>query len=504
MDFFTVLLSLLFPFLWAFLHILISNKISRSSKHLPPGPSPLPVIGNILDLGNNPHQSLTNLSKRYGPIMTLKLGTITTIVISTVAMAKEVLHTNDLVFSSRTVPDSVSSLGHDRVSVVWISASAKWRSLRRACSTELFSPKRLDSTQSLRQKKMQELLDVVEGRCKKGEAVDIGKAAFTTALNSISNTFFSMDLAYYSSDRAQEFKDTIWGIMEEAGRPNIVDYFPVFRGLDPQGVRARMDYYFGKLLKFFDGIVEEKLRLRSLKAESEITNDVMDSFLNLLINSQLTREEVLHLFLDLFAAGIDTTSSTVEWAMAELIHNPEKLVKTKQELQHVIGKNGKLEESRISELPYLNAVVKETLRLHPPVPFLIPRKSDNDVQVGGFVVPKNSQILVNVWAMGRDSRVWKEPDSFEPERFMEGHDHHKVDFKGRDFEFIPFGAGRRICPGLPLANRSVHLMLVALLNHFDWILEDDLKPKEMDMSDKFGLTLKKSQPLRAVPTKLRT
>ncbi|KAK4269706.1 hypothetical protein QN277_022829 [Acacia crassicarpa] len=502
MDLFTVLLFLLCPFLSAILLTFISKKFSRSSKLLPPGPSPLPLIGNIFDLGNKPHESLFNLSKRYGPIMTLKLGTKTTIVISSFEMAKQVLHNNDLAFSSRTVPDTAASLGHDKVSVVWMSASAKWRSLRRACSTELFSPKRLDSTQSLRQKKAQELLDFVEEQCKKGEAVDIAEAAFTTALNSISNTFFSMDFACYSSDKSQEFKDTIWGIMVEAGTPNVVDYFPVFRGLDPQGARKRMDYYFGKLLKFFDGILDEKLRLRASKTESEISNDVMDSFLNHMIDGQLTREEVLHLFLDLFAAGIDTTSATVEWAMAELMHNPEKLAKVKQELQQVLGEHGKFEESKIPELPYLNAVMKETLRLHPPVPFLIPRKSENDVQVGGFVVPKNSEILVNVWAMGRDSRVWKEPYSFEPERFLDGQDHHGVDFKGRDFELIPFGAGRRICPGMPLANRSLHFMLVTLLHNFDWVLENGLKAKEMDMSDKFGLDLKKAQPLRAVPTRL--
>lgn len=187
--------------------------------------------------------------------------------------------------------------------------------------------------------------------------------------------------------------------------------------------------------------------------------------------------------------------------MAELMHNPQKMSKAKQEIQRVLGKNCKFEETRISELPYLNAVVKETLRLHPPVPFLLPRKSKSEECVGGFAVPKNSQILVNAWAIGRDSRVWKEPNSFEPERFMEGHDHHEIDFKGRDFELIPFGAGRRICPGLHLANRAVHLMLVTLLNNFGWTLENGLKSEEMDMRDQSGVTLKKAQPLRAVPTR---
>ncbi len=181
--------------------------------------------------------------------------------------------------------------------------------------------------------------------------------------------------------------------------------------------------------------------------------------------------------------------------MAELLHNPEKMAKLRKELKEVFGKDGLVQESDISKLNYLRAVVKETLRLHPPAPFLVPHKAENDVEMCGFTVPRNAQILVNVWAMGRDSSIWPDPNLFLPERFLE----KDIDFKGSDFELIPFGAGRRICPGLPLANRMVHLMLASLVHCFNWKLADEMKPEDIDMTETFGITLHKAEPLRAIP-----
>ena len=201
---------------------------------------------------------------------------------------------------------------------------------------------------------------------------------------------------------------------------------------------------------------------------------------------------------DLFLAGTDTTSGTIEWAMAELLHNPEKMAKAQRELQEVLGKDGIVQESDISKLPYFQAIVKETFRLHPPGPLLAPHKAESDVEIRGFTVPKNSQVLVNVWAIGRDPSTWSNPNAFVPERFL-GCD---IDVKGRDFELIPFGAGRRICLGLPLAHRMVHLILASLLHSYAWKLDDGMKPADMDMNEKLGLTLHKVQPLRAIPIKV--
>lgn len=182
--------------------------------------------------------------------------------------------------------------------------------------------------------------------------------------------------------------------------------------------------------------------------------------------------------------------------MAELLRNPEKLSKARAELDQVIGKGNPVEESDVSRLPYLQAVIKETFRLHPVVPLLLPRKAEIDVEIGGFTIPKGAQIMVNAWAIGRDEGIWEDPYSFKPERFLGS----EIDVRGRSFELIPFGAGRRICPGLPLALRMLPLMLGTLIHSFDWKLENGLKPKDVDMNDKFGITLEMAKPLRAVPS----
>ncbi|XP_042028370.1 cytochrome P450 76T24-like [Salvia splendens] len=204
---------------------------------------------------------------------------------------------------------------------------------------------------------------------------------------------------------------------------------------------------------------------------------------------------------DLLVAGTDTSSSTVEWAMTELIRNPHKMTKLRNEIKSFMSENGKeqVQESDIPLLPYLQAVVKETFRLHPAAPFLIPRKANSDVEINGYIVPTNAQILINVWASGRDSRIWKNPNEFLPERFL--NENEGVDFKGRDFELIPFSAGRRICPGLPLADRMVHQMLATFVGNYKWRLEY-MKPEEMEMNENFGISLQKAIPLKAIPTKL--
>ena len=198
---------------------------------------------------------------------------------------------------------------------------------------------------------------------------------------------------------------------------------------------------------------------------------------------------------DLFTAGTETTASTLEWAMAELLHNPKALLESQRELKQIIGEWNLVEESDVARLPYLQAIVKETLRLHPSVPLLLPRTAEVDVELHNFIVPKGAQVLVNAWAISRDPSIWEEPDSFLPKRFLGS----EVDIKGRDFGLIPFGAGRRICPGLPLAIRMLHLMLGGLIHSFDWKLEDGVTLERLDMEDKYGLVLHKAQPLRAIP-----
>lgn len=200
---------------------------------------------------------------------------------------------------------------------------------------------------------------------------------------------------------------------------------------------------------------------------------------------------------EIFLAGSETTSSSIEWAMTELLLKPETMAKAKAELAQVVGPNRKFEESDIDNCKYLQAVIKETLRLHPPVPFLVPRKAIHDTEFMGYHIPQNTQLFINVYAIGRDPECWENPSSFRPERFLS----LKTEYKGHHFELIPFGAGRRICAGIPLAHRMLHLVLGSLLHSFDWGIDRDFDDDIRDTRERMGVTVRKLKPLRAIARK---
>lgn len=184
--------------------------------------------------------------------------------------------------------------------------------------------------------------------------------------------------------------------------------------------------------------------------------------------------------------------------MTEVLRNPLAMEKAKEELEQVMGKGKVVEEHDLSRLPYLSCIVKETLRIHPSIPFLVPRKVYNETKINGYIIPKGTQVLVNAWAIGRDPNIWEDSLEFKPERFLTS----ELDVCGQDFELIPFGAGRRICPGLPLAIRMIPMMLGSLLNNFDWKIENGIRYEKLDMTERFGITLQKFKPLYALPIPL--
>ncbi|EYU25535.1 hypothetical protein MIMGU_mgv1a025588mg [Erythranthe guttata] len=447
MDFVKLLL-LLFTLMWAFSHVSVTK--FRHTK-LPSGPFPLPIIGNLLLLERNPHRSIAKLSKTHGPLMYLKLGTIQTIVTSSPEMAKEILQKHDQIFSDRTVPHTAHAANHHKSSLALLPVGNKWRKFRKICKENMFTVHKLQSSEGLRKEKLQQLHDYLHECC----------IAFVTSLNLISTTLFSIDFACFGSDSAQEMKGTIKGFMKILGSPNLADYFPILKRIDPQGLKRESETYAGMLLTTFDQITSERLRLMGMSSsDSPRKNDLLQP-------------------------------------MTELLRNPEIMSKAKNELRTVIGKNKQVEESDIFKLPYLRAVIKETFRFHPVAPFLIPHKANANVEMNGYIIPKDAQILVNIWAMGRDSSIWSNPNTFEPERFLDS----KINFKGHDFEFIPFGSGRRICPGMPLAHIMVHLMVASLIHDFEWKLEPGMKHEEIDLNAMFGLSLHKAVPLKAFPVK---
>ncbi|KAG8391626.1 hypothetical protein BUALT_Bualt01G0206900 [Buddleja alternifolia] len=292
MEFLTLLL-IFFSIIITF--TLISNSRARKSSKLPPGPFQFPIIGNILSLGSKPHLSITELSRKYGPIMTLKLGSLTTIVMSSPETHKLVLQKHDLAFSSRTVPCGAKTLNHYQFSMVYQPVNNQWRKLRKICKEQMFSVSRLDASQGLRKEKLQKLYDYVNECSETGRAVDIGEAAFTTSLNLISATLFSKEFAQFNSDSSHEMKELVWGLMECVGRPNFADYFPVLKPFDPQGILRQMKIYCERFFAIFDELIDEKLMNRSRSEKNDLVDTLIE--INQRDETELSRNDIRHLLL---------------------------------------------------------------------------------------------------------------------------------------------------------------------------------------------------------------
>ncbi|KAK6935330.1 Cytochrome P450 [Dillenia turbinata] len=442
-------------------------------------------------MGKMPHQTITELSKIYGPLITLRLGTQWLVVGSSKEAAEEILKIHDRNLSGRSAPHVIPAKRSEinDLSMGWsFDCGNRWKYLRTVCRSELFSGKTIESQARTREEKVRELIQYISKT--EGKTVNVGEIVFTTVYNALSNIMVSRDFISLEEESAEGgMKGLVRALMELSATPNISDFYPVLAGLDLQGLHKKSMGLSSKLSDAWKPIIEER-RERGSAPETQ-------DFLDVLLNNSFTDAQINQLLRELFAAGTDTSTSTIEWTMAELIKNPESMKRAREELTREIHQNA-VKEAHLSRLPYLQACIKEALRLHPPAPFLLPRRALESCEVMNYTIPKDAQVFVNVWAIGRDPTHWNDPLIFKPERFLNS----SLDYKGNDFEFLPFGAGRRICPGLPMAAKVVPLVLASLIHFFDWSLPHGNDSKEMDMSEKFGVTLQKAEPLTLIP-KLR-
>ncbi|RLM78189.1 cytochrome P450 76M5-like [Panicum miliaceum] len=471
---------------------------SSSNARRPPGPAGMPLLGNIFDLrGAELHHALARLAGVHGPVMSLKLGTSNAIVVSSAAGARDVLQKHDQILAGRSVNDAARGLGHHEVSMLWLPATSPvFKRLRAVCNNHLFSARGLDETRAMREGKVRELVGCLRDR-HAGQVVSVGVVMLSGMLNLMSNVLFSEDVADLNSDDAQELETLLNDAIEEITKPNLSDLFPVLSKLDLQSHRRNFALYIKKLYDFFDRVIS---RRRQSAAGGEKKVDFLDVLLQLHSEDQFSLQTIKSFLLDLFVAGTSTTSLTVEWTLAELLRHPAVMSKVRGELQQVLGSKEEQhpDESDIDKLPYLRAVVMEIMRLHPPAPLMMPHLAmAGGAEVGGFPVPKGTQVIVNVWAIMRDPASWEQPEAFMPERFLGT----GLDFRGVDARaFVPFGAGRRQCPGMPVATRSVMLILASVLHAFEWSLPDGMRPCDVDVRDRFGTSLNMVTPLKAVPT----
>ncbi|KAL6593973.1 hypothetical protein ACP70R_048874 [Stipagrostis hirtigluma subsp. patula] len=468
-------------------------------RRLPPGPKPLPILGNALELRHgNLHHTLARLARVHGPVMRLELGPATTaVVLSSRDAAREAFTKHDRRLAARYRPDAVGALGWADRSIIYLpSSDPLWKTLRGILATHVASPRSLAAARGVRERKVRDLVGHFRRRA--GREVDVGRSLYGGMINLISAAFFSVDVVDLdATESAHGIREHVEGLAELMTKPNVSDLFPFLRPLDLQGRRRTMAGHLGRIFDIMDGIIDRRL------AEQAAAGDKHDDFLQVLLNlvsaGQIDRDVVKVIMFELFITGTDTVTITLEWAMAELLRNPSAMAKARAEIDGALGGKEAVEEHDAASLPYLQGVVKEAMRLHPVGPVLVPHQAVEDgVEIGGYEVPRGSTVFINVWAIMRDPAAWERPDEFAPERFLVGAA-AEVDYRGKDFEYLPFGSGRRQCPGMPVAERVVPHLLASLLHAFEWRLPDGVSAEQLDISERFTTGNVLAVPLKVVP-----
>ncbi|XP_028752180.1 flavonoid 3'-monooxygenase-like [Neltuma alba] len=384
--------------------------------------------------------------------------------------------------------------------MLWAPYGPHWRQARKICFTQLLSQRSIESSEYIRKEEMKCMLN--ELFISSSKPVLLRDYLYALNLNIISRMVLGKK--YVRKDKSgfiswEEFRRLVDEFFLLNTFANIGDLIPWLNFLDLQGYTKRMKDFSVKFDRFLEHVLDEHEERRK-GVENYVPKDMVDVLLQLAedptLEVKLQRHIVKALTLDLVIAAIDTSNVVVEWAMSELLKNPEILRKATEELDRVIGRDRWVEEKDIVNLPYCEAICKETMRLHPAAAVLPPTTSavDGDSKVVGYDIPKGTQVIVNVWAIGRDPAIWDNPNELYPERFI-GKD---IDVTGHNFELLPFGAGRRICPGYPLALKVVHLSLANLAHGFSWSLPDHMKKEDVNMDEIPRLTSVRKQPLEAV------
>ncbi|CAN0872297.1 Cytochrome P450 83B1 [Linum grandiflorum] len=416
---------------------------------LPPGPKGLPLIGNLFQIdASAPHRCLWQLSQIYGPLMTLKQGCIRILVVSSAKMAREVMTTHDINFSNRQPVVGQQKLSYNGLDLAFAPYGSYWREMRKICVVHLFNSNRVQSFGPIREFEVSQMLE------------------------KISKSSFGSNKPFNLSDAMTSLTSTII---------------------------CRVAFGKREFDAFYQEVIDEHLDPNRAKPKQE---DILDVLLQIWkdrsFKVQLTFDNIKAILMNVFIGGTDTSAAAVVWAMTYLMKNPIKMRKAQEEVRCAIGKKGFVNEQDIQQLSYLKAVVKETMRLQPAVPFLVPRESIENCNLGGYVIPAKTVIYLNAWAIGRDPEAWGEnPEEFKPERFIG----NSIDVKGVDFELIPFGGGRRICPGIHMGLSTVELSLANLLYAFDWEMPTGVKSEDLDMEISPGLAMHKKNALCLIANK---
>ncbi|KAK8918767.1 Premnaspirodiene oxygenase [Platanthera zijinensis] len=469
-----------------------------SIKNLPPGPWKLPIIGSMHHLiGEPPHRRLSRLAVTHGPLLHLKLGEINLIAISSPDLACEVMKTHDINFASRPQFLAGEIIFYNNTDVIGAPYGKYWRQLRKICTLNLLSAKRVKSFHFIREEEGDNLVAKIRAAAGLGEPVNLSKLFFSLANTTVARAVFGKGCAH-----EEGFFEVMKEIQKLGSGFDVADVFPSLTFLGRiSGFRSRLVRAHRTMDAVLNEIIEEHRGSWGAAIREETTEeDIVDVLLRIREHGELdvplTIDNIKAVILDLFMAGTETSSGFLGWVMAELIRHPLVMQKAQLEVRKTLNGRTKIDENDINELHYLNCVIKEGLRLHPPAPLLVPRVSKETVELIGYTIPAGSRVLVNVGAIMMDPKYWNNPESFQPERFQGS----AVDFKGGNFEYLPFGSGRRICPGMTFALTNIGQWLAQILFNFDWAMPEGRTPEDLDMEEDFGITLRRKNDLCLLAT----
>ncbi|CAN6281279.1 unnamed protein product [Urochloa humidicola] len=502
---YVVILSFLFLFsihrLFGRHHRKINGKTKTMQRLPPPSPPAIPVIGHLHLLGKPIHAALSRLADRYGPVFSLRLGSRDAVVVSSAALARECFTEHDVCFANRPRFPTLMLVSFGGATLPMCGYGSYWRNLRRVATVQLLSAQRVSC-----------MLPVISGevramarRMYRAAAAAPGAAArielkrrlFEVSLSALMETIARTKTSRAEDDadtdmspEAQELMKALDVFIPLLGAANMWDYLPVLRWFDVFGVRKKIMAAVATRDAFLQRLIDAERRRMD---EDDGSDSEKKSMIGVLLSLQKSEPEVytdttiMALCSSLFSGGAETTATTAEWAMSLLLNHPETMKKAQAEIDTAVGTSRLITPDDVPRLGYLQCIVSETLRLYPVVPTLIPHESMADCAVGGHHVPAGTMLLVNVYAIHRDPAMWPDPGAFKPERFETG---------GGDGFVMPFGMGRRKCPGDTLALRTLGLVLGTLLQCFDW--EAVGGAAGVDMAQGVGITLPRAVPLEAL------
>ncbi|WVZ53701.1 hypothetical protein U9M48_004606 [Paspalum notatum var. saurae] len=491
-----VLLALLVSVLLLVLSKLKSLLVSSKPKlNLPPGPWTLPVVGSLHHLVARPtiYRAMRELVQKHGPLMLLRFGEVKMVVVTSSEGAQEVMKTQDILFADRFLTATRGALTFDGNDIAAAPYGERWRQLRKICVLELLSATRVRSFRRIREEEVARFLEKLTAAASATTAsatVDL-----TKMISMFINDAFMRESIGSRCKYQDEYLDALNTAIRHTSTLSVADLFPSSRLMQalstgPRTVLACRN----RIQRILEQIIRDKAEAMDRGEE-----EVAESFVGVLLRVQkerstaipLTNDTMVAVMFDMFAAGSETSSTTLNWCMTELVRSPAAMARSQAEVRDAFKGRGTITEDDLEGLGYLKLVIKETLRLHPPIP-LLPRKSREACRVMGYDIPKDTVVFVNGWAIGRDPRYWEDAEEFKPERFEGRVD---IDYKGNNFEYLPFGSGRRSCPGTNLGVGNIELALASLLYHFDWKLPHGIGPRDVDVSEAPGLVAGKKTSL---------